>query len=80
MIPKDTTVAFDNFVKEASRLRQKYQDQICLLLGMETEWIHSQTAKEIEDVGKRYELDYVVGSLHHVNFIRRFERLVTRRL
>ncbi|KAI8909112.1 Polymerase/histidinol phosphatase-like protein [Gorgonomyces haynaldii] len=62
--PKDTLTMFDAFYKEAQRLKAKYP-QIELLIGMEIEWIHDKTFQELEQLLATYELDYVVGSVHH---------------
>ena len=47
-------------------LRQKYHNEIQILVGMETEWIHPQTLEEIKDCIRQFDLDYIVGSVHHV--------------
>lgn len=54
------------FVKEARRLQKKYSDKINILVGTETENIHSESIKEIKEIIKEYPLDYMVGSVHHV--------------
>ena len=66
MNPEDTTVMFDSYYKEAKRLQAKYNDQITLLVGLETEFIYDATLEEIELLQKIYQLDYMVGSVHHV--------------
>ncbi|KZV93316.1 histidinol phosphate phosphatase H [Exidia glandulosa HHB12029] len=61
---------FTAFVKEARRLQHAYADKITLLVGLETENITPDDLDRLErllvDVGG---VDYVVGSVHHVNSI-----------
>lgn len=57
------------FVKEARRLQKKYSNQINILVGTETENIHSDSINEIKNITEKYPLDYMVGSVHHVNEI-----------
>ncbi|KAJ2803048.1 hypothetical protein H4R20_003039, partial [Coemansia guatemalensis] len=60
-------MAFAEYVEEARRLREQYGDQIEILIGAETEYITDDSLKEMEQLRKRYELDYLVGSLHHID-------------
>jgi histidinol-phosphatase (PHP family) len=60
---------FDNYVKEARRLKTKYSNDIELLIGSEIEYIHPDYATHVEILKKNWQLDYVVGSLHHVGGI-----------
>ena len=67
MNPQDTIDMYSKFLKEAMRLKIKYAHQIQLIIGFETEWIHSETAKEIQLLLSNHpEIEYVVGSVHHV--------------
>lgn len=56
------------FLDEAIRLRSIYSDRISLLIGLETDYITpldlSQTTSLLD---RRKDIDYVVGSVHHVN-------------
>ncbi|KAG6847432.1 hypothetical protein H0H93_008155 [Arthromyces matolae] len=67
----DLALQFDLFLDEAQRLKSKYASQITLLIGLETEHISKtdleQLEKLLERVGSR--IDYLVGSVHHVNTI-----------
>jgi histidinol-phosphatase (PHP family) len=63
------TTTFDAFVKEANRLRTKYNVAIELLIGSEIEFIHPDYKAHVHELNKRWQLDYVVGSLHHVGGI-----------
>lgn len=65
---------------EATRLRERYSDQITILIGFESEWIRTALDDGIEDTntsssalvrklqGKHGQvLDFFVGSVHHVH-------------
>ncbi|KAI8904172.1 Polymerase/histidinol phosphatase-like protein, partial [Powellomyces hirtus] len=67
LAPSDLTTTFHNYVIEARRLQTKYASQIHLLVGCETEHIHSSTLDELEALRASVPLDYVVASVHHVN-------------
>ncbi|PPR06725.1 hypothetical protein CVT26_001330 [Gymnopilus dilepis] len=62
---------FDKFLVEAHRLKSIYADQVALLVGLETEYITTldleNLSKMLERLGERVE--YIVGSVHHVNGI-----------
>ncbi|CAO3594658.1 unnamed protein product [Absidia cylindrospora] len=60
---------FNDFVKEAQRLKAKYRNDIELLIGSEIEYIHPDYSSHVETLKKNWQLDYVVGSLHHVGRI-----------
>lgn len=59
---------FCAFVKEARRLQAVYADKISLLVGLETEFITKDDPDRllqlVSDFGG---VDYIVGSVHHVN-------------
>ncbi|CAG8632621.1 1544_t:CDS:2 [Rhizophagus irregularis] len=65
--PLDLSKTFEEFVKEARRLQEKYKSQITLLVGLESETITSSSTSEALDLIEKYSLDYVVGSVHHVH-------------
>ncbi|RGB25455.1 polymerase/histidinol phosphatase-like protein [Rhizophagus diaphanus] len=65
--PLDLSKTFEEFVKEARRLQEKYKSQITLLVGLESETITSSSTSEVLDLIEKYSLDYVVGSVHHVH-------------
>ncbi|TKA81643.1 hypothetical protein B0A49_00529 [Cryomyces minteri] len=60
---------FDDYYAEAVRLRQAYASQIKLLIGFETDWIRPSSLKLTEDLLKKYQVDLVVGSIHHVRTV-----------
>jgi histidinol-phosphatase (PHP family) len=61
-----TADMFERFYHHAKRLQQEVTD-VHLLVGMEIEWIHQDTFQELVQLREKYELDYVVGSIHHVD-------------
>lgn len=62
---------FDDFVNEAHRLKALYASRITLLVGLETEFITSADLEHLEELLKVQgdRIEYVVGSIHHVNSI-----------
>ncbi|KAI0824469.1 histidinol-phosphatase [Trametes gibbosa] len=62
---------FDAFLTEAHRVKDKYADRITILVGLETEFITQRDMEELgvllESAGER--IEYLVGSVHHVNGI-----------
>ncbi|EGO00982.1 hypothetical protein SERLA73DRAFT_105485 [Serpula lacrymans var. lacrymans S7.3] len=62
---------FEDFLDEAHRLKTAYASRITLLVGLETEFITPTDLDHLDDLLKRTagRVDYVVGSLHHVNSI-----------
>jgi len=70
--PSELGVQFDRFILEAGRLKQLYSSRIGLLVGVETELIdQSNTFALLDSILARHgdALDYLVGSVHHVNQI-----------
>ncbi|RKP08003.1 histidinol-phosphatase [Thamnocephalis sphaerospora] len=65
--PDSLHARFDAYVHEARRLRDKYANQLRILVGMETEYIYAEQATKVQALRARYSLDYVVGSVHHVH-------------
>ena len=62
---------FDDFIVEAHRLKQLYAPQIDLLVGLETDYITNTDLDGLESLLQRHgdRIEYVVGSVHHVNEI-----------
>jgi histidinol-phosphatase (PHP family) len=62
---------FNRYLDEAHRLKTQYASQITLLVGLETEFITGTDLDNLEAlltrVGDR--IEYIVGSVHHVNGI-----------
>jgi len=66
--PADLEAAYLAFLDEAIRLRGIYSDRISLLIGLETDYITPlDLAQTTQLLDRRKEIDYVVGSVHHVN-------------
>ncbi|CAG8507963.1 10463_t:CDS:2 [Ambispora leptoticha] len=65
--PSDLYKTFREYVTEARRLQSKYNSEIKLIIGLESEAITLNTASnEISRLVHEFQLDYVVGSVHHV--------------
>ena len=62
---------FDDFIVEAHRLKQLYAPQITLLVGLETDYITNIDLDGLESLLQRYGdcIEYIVGSIHHINGI-----------
>lgn len=63
---------FDAFVQEAHRLKDLYADRIVLLVGLETEFVTGDDDMAgLERLLERHgdHIEYLVGSVHHVNTI-----------
>lgn len=50
---------------EALRLREKYSEDIDILIGFESEWIRSSDLPRILSLASDPVIDYVLGSVHH---------------
>lgn len=57
------------YLKEALRLRDKYKDQIAILVGFEAEWIRPSYAALIKELEEDANVDFFLGSVHHVHEI-----------
>jgi len=62
---------FEAFLNEAHRLRDCYASALRLLVGLETEYISPVDITGLSDLLEvhRGRIDYIVGSVHHVNGI-----------
>ncbi|CCM00360.1 uncharacterized protein FIBRA_02390 [Fibroporia radiculosa] len=61
---------FEQFLIEASRLKEDYAKKITLLVGLETEYITDVDLEALEEViHNKGHIEYLVGSVHHVNSI-----------
>ena len=69
MAPFELCCIFEDFVKEARRLQDKYKDKISLIVGFETDIIRKDCFERIKTLKKDLQLDYIVGSIHHVDGI-----------
>lgn len=60
---------FDDYHREATRLRERYKDEINIHIGFEGEWIRPSTLGIIHGLLDRYHFDLFVGSVHHMHTI-----------
>lgn len=67
LAPEDLHRLFHQYVQKARSLQSKYQDQINVLVGMETEYITKESLVEAQQLQAKYQLDYLVGSVHHID-------------
>ncbi|KAF9516116.1 hypothetical protein BS47DRAFT_703763 [Hydnum rufescens UP504] len=71
--PQALHTTFDQFINEAGRLQtfHSQNSQISLLVGVETEYITPLDLSGLQTILAKYgdAIDYVVGSIHHVNEI-----------
>ena len=59
---------FSHYMDTCRSLQQKYQEQIELFVGFETE-TYSGSLDHTQTLRTKYKPDYIVGSVHHVNDI-----------
>jgi histidinol-phosphatase (PHP family) len=64
--PQTLAANFDAFVAEAKRLRDT-TDRPRILIGLETEMLSPEDPQRIRNLQQRHQLDYIVGSVHHVH-------------
>ncbi|OCF32776.1 histidinol-phosphatase (PHP family) [Kwoniella heveanensis BCC8398] len=70
LTPTDLSATYQSFLTLASSLRTKYALQISLLVSIETDYITPLDLSGLSTILlKHQEIDYVVGSVHHVNGI-----------
>ena len=62
---------FEAFLIEAHRLRNAYASSLRLLIGLETEYISPLDADGLSKLLESHkgQIDYIIGSVHHVNGI-----------
>lgn len=68
MAVEELSSAFDDYLHEARACQREYA-QLHLLVGLETDVIHSGSIGELQTLLDTRTVDYVVGSVHHVNEI-----------
>ncbi|KAJ1950386.1 hypothetical protein FBU59_000708 [Linderina macrospora] len=69
LVPSDLEATFSAYVAEARQLQAKYQDKIEIVIGCESEYITQLDIAKAKDMQELYELDYIVGSVHHIDEI-----------
>jgi histidinol-phosphatase (PHP family) len=58
------------YFSKAVQLREKYEAEIKILVGFESEWIQKYTSLElVHDSLSRYHWEFFVGSVHHLHGI-----------
>lgn len=64
---------FPNYVEEVLRLKKKYEGQIEVLLGVESDFFpeHAETYRKVYE---RYPFDYIIGSVHRSDHISIFNK------
>ncbi len=62
----DTRQRFERFVVEARQLQRDWADRLRLFVGLECE-AYTGAIELARDLTVRHQLDYVVGSVHHVD-------------
>lgn len=65
----DLYQSFSEYYGQACQLRDKYSGQIHLLIGLEAEYIRPKSIDLAKHLRKKYNFDFTVGSVHHVNTI-----------
>ncbi|KAL5335154.1 polymerase/histidinol phosphatase-like protein [Aspergillus crustosus] len=58
-----------NYFREAIRLREKYANQIRLLIGFEIDWIRPESNTLIRKSLNAFPFEFFVGSIHHTRTI-----------
>lgn len=64
---------FPNYIREVLRLKEMYQDQIEVLLGVEADFIPESIDRYQQELAK-YPFDYVIGSVHQTDGKNVFDR------
>ncbi|KAI9317200.1 Polymerase/histidinol phosphatase-like protein [Dichotomocladium elegans] len=67
--PSSLATTFAEFQLHARQLAEHYDEKITLLIGTEIEFIHAGYADKIQALRDKHQIDYVVGSLHHVGSV-----------
>ncbi|OXB38516.1 hypothetical protein LQV05_002677 [Cryptococcus neoformans] len=68
LCPSDLLSTYEDFLKTALILRSKYDSQISLLVSLETDYITPLDSEKLTSfLVQHTEIDYIVGSVHHVN-------------
>ena len=67
LTPANLLEIFADFVSEARQLQSEYEGRMDILVGMETEYTGAHSLELAGELVSKYSLDYIVGSVHHVN-------------
>ena len=66
LTPEDLHTTFEKYYHKAVALRAKYESQIRILIGFETEYIRPESVQSVQALLQKFPFDYCVGSIHHV--------------
>ncbi|WVW82206.1 hypothetical protein I302_104212 [Kwoniella bestiolae CBS 10118] len=70
LTPSDLLSTYLDFLSHASSLKSRYCHQISLLISLETDYITPLDLTNVSQlIQEHQEIDYIVGSVHHVNGI-----------
>jgi histidinol-phosphatase (PHP family) len=64
----DINNKFENYFENINSLKRKYASKITIFAGMETE-TYSGYVKHVKSLISKYQPDYIVGSVHHIDDI-----------
>lgn len=65
--------AFQTYIKEVLHLREMYEDKIEVLLGIEADYLY-QHMDSYRAAYEKYPFDYIIGSVHSVDYISIFNK------
>ncbi|QSZ34189.1 hypothetical protein DSL72_005778 [Monilinia vaccinii-corymbosi] len=57
------------YLIEAIRLREKYKNELSILIGFEGEWIRADYGPLVKELAADPTIDFFIGSVHHVHEI-----------
>eukprot|EP00127_Corallochytrium_limacisporum_P002634 Clim_evm70s134 gene=Clim_evmTU70s134 len=66
MTPADLYKTFSDYVTAARELQVSNRQSLDIIVGMETEWIDDTYGQKIKNLREQFNLEYIVGSVHHV--------------
>ncbi|KAK6528486.1 hypothetical protein TWF281_009727 [Arthrobotrys megalospora] len=69
LTPQDLTAAFDEYYTTAVALRDKYKEEITIIIGFEVDYIRPSMLPEIRELQEKYHFDMFIGSVHHLDEI-----------
>lgn len=60
---------FGEYVREAKRLKEKWKEEVEILVGFETDYCDPGYPELVNKIRDEFGIDYIVGSVHHVDGI-----------
>lgn len=67
LVYEKSQVSHKTYFQEAKRLREKFKSKIRIVIGFESEWIRPDSLDLINISLQNNEVDFFVGSVHHVH-------------